>query len=994
MHVCDEGEEERARGRARLRSCDQRGGDAATPLPERRLAPAVARERESAASGHCKNQRQRSTEIYDTDAGSDLHPPGRPVKTRPDRDTRYKHADSQSAMSTSAGRPRPFLNGVFRTACNYCVSSKRGCSGGQPCEQCEKRGKACVYAKRRMSGPRGRSGGGGRSTKVRNRVKARRESRAAAAAAAVAEASAARAGAGSAAPVSGASDGGAGDGDVAGEVRPSACRGKQLMLRQRAPLEIPRLGGESKGDDSAPGRCNGTPTTAVSEMMWGQRNLAQLQQQQQQQRGALKPYSRRLPGETWVQPPPLTIPPPLLTSPMPSRTVATTRAAALEASSSTLPPPAWSPKTAIAREPQTPRPPTSTFILSPASLSAQENTKGPEGVIFGNDGCLEGQASFHSSTGFSRTSSQASATGSKRARFSPASHVQPLSRAAPASLMSSLRSPLLDGSDAGEGGGCGSIGDTPRGVIRQPGFTLLNKMISSSSGSSSSSSFSSSSDLPYTGWNLLEPESSPSREDNRNHREATMTTAAVHQRGVGVTGRSSSPPGFSPSPELQQEQQQQQQQLQEQQQQQHDHQQFVSKEELSLRYLLMADADDPAIDELGESVKHNRSRSSPNDAGMSQGGRRQTVTASATATATVTSTAAGVTPMGTTVQLEHNSSNKSSNSNGCRRTSTFRSSSARSLALVCALPDVRARTVSAERSATDGGGDNYYPSPTAAATIVNGVFDNTVGHGGGCGGGGGRGVGGSGSGLPRGDGQRQTSPKPFPFPLHRRASDIATIMMTGALPPPWGSASSLSTATECSSEQQQQQQQSVLPQIVFLGRPNVCGDDRTIASHLDCAALANMRTPLTREASLIRAVGADTDTTTLGGGHKAIDGSGITGTGTHMYAGTRTLDLNDNSHCTDATAGIGMLLRTPRFRESSFLQQQTFGGAVAADAMWFPEHGDVDGGGEEAAEGLVTNNGELCGVDNGGDVLGGGGGGGGGCAESTCGEFILPVWLK
>ncbi|CAN0131362.1 unnamed protein product, partial [Ectocarpus sp. 8 AP-2014] len=77
-------------------------------------------------------------------------------------------------MTTSTGRPRPFLNGVFRTACNYCVSSKRGCSGGEPCDQCEKRGKPCIYAQRRKSGPRSRPASG-RSSKGRSRTKARRE---------------------------------------------------------------------------------------------------------------------------------------------------------------------------------------------------------------------------------------------------------------------------------------------------------------------------------------------------------------------------------------------------------------------------------------------------------------------------------------------------------------------------------------------------------------------------------------------------------------------------------------------------------------------------------------------------------------------------------------------------------------------------------------------------------------------------------------------------
>lgn len=51
--------------------------------------------------------------------------------------------------------------------------SKRGCSGGNPCEQCEKRGKNCAYAQRRMSGPRGRPSG--HSHRVRSRAKARRQ---------------------------------------------------------------------------------------------------------------------------------------------------------------------------------------------------------------------------------------------------------------------------------------------------------------------------------------------------------------------------------------------------------------------------------------------------------------------------------------------------------------------------------------------------------------------------------------------------------------------------------------------------------------------------------------------------------------------------------------------------------------------------------------------------------------------------------------------------
>lgn len=54
--------------------------------------------------------------------------------------------------------------------------SKRGCSGGNPCEQCEKRGKSCTYAQRRMSGPRGRPSG--HSNRVRSRARARRQRRA------------------------------------------------------------------------------------------------------------------------------------------------------------------------------------------------------------------------------------------------------------------------------------------------------------------------------------------------------------------------------------------------------------------------------------------------------------------------------------------------------------------------------------------------------------------------------------------------------------------------------------------------------------------------------------------------------------------------------------------------------------------------------------------------------------------------------------------------
>ncbi|KAL2836561.1 hypothetical protein BJY01DRAFT_54706 [Aspergillus pseudoustus] len=50
-------------------------------------------------------------------------------------------------IQTDQAIPEPRLGGKEKHACDGCARLKRSCSGGQPCSECQSRGRACSYAR-------------------------------------------------------------------------------------------------------------------------------------------------------------------------------------------------------------------------------------------------------------------------------------------------------------------------------------------------------------------------------------------------------------------------------------------------------------------------------------------------------------------------------------------------------------------------------------------------------------------------------------------------------------------------------------------------------------------------------------------------------------------------------------------------------------------------------------------------------------------------------
>ena len=257
------------------------------------------------------------------------------------------------------------------------------------------------------------------------------------------------------------------------------------------------------------------------------------------------------------------------------------------------------------------------------------------------------------------------------------------------------------------------------------------------------------------------------------------------------------------------------------------------------------------------------------------------------------------------------------------------------MARVSPVDDVLARTVSTESCAT-GNPDATYVSSSAPTSSASGVLSALTGGRIGSGGGGGGGW--SGDGLlfppPASPSASQAfEHQPLPFPLYRRTSDIATLMMTAASSS-WAGPAGGGDPTEGSAVGGGRMvrgqaaatgaTQEGLPRAVSLdcgnvenfpggrggGRGGDDDDDSSAASaitsrRLDCAAMANLRTPVTREASLMQAVEAAACPPAGGGGGGGAGGAGLRARLSREESLTRAMEFLAAAAPAGAGAGAG-----------------------------------------------------------------------------------------